>query len=445
MKSLKKRNRFKFIINMVVFRATLDFLYVFVLGEYYVESYLLSTGLGVFNIDVNIYKYLLSWVIYIVFLRYLNRKIMITENKASEILILGLFCMSFTPSISLFGLANLHYEYLFYFLIFWGGLLVSNAIINKEHKKKLVLTKRVSINDNLKYNLWIFIVVVFSIGVIFISWRVNRLIPNLTLNSESIYLMRSKIKELRLGTFVEYFRNNAMFIVIPFAAIFYYRKKNVFMFIVLVIVQILLFGIDNQKAALFILPASIGAYQFYKKKMVSVVPTGLIILNFIIYFEHLIDKTDFFISNILERIYYLPAILSNCYFEFFTGRPPVIPFVSFFSKIGLVSNYEYSEGVPYMIAAKYFYNPAISANTGMFGSAYSYGLVGVIIIPITYAILFHLLDRVSEKLEIRVIISLLIVQVFVITGATIFVVVSVYGFITMLVLLSLVNGNKKFN
>lgn len=426
---------------MILFRLSLDLLYVTVLKNYSVTSELLSTG--VFNLDIDVVKYGLSWLLFLITIVFLDKGILHTKDKASEIIILGLYIMSFIPSISLFGLANLDYQYLLYFMLFWTILLGAvYAFCNVKYKHiKLGLKSNLLKSEKFKYSIWMSIVFIFCFGVILISWRYSGLSLNLTLDNVKIYQLRAQVK---LGTVIDYFRNNAMFIVVPFAAIYCFQKRKWILLAFLVWIQLLLYGIDNQKAALFILPVSILGYVFYKKYIISLIPKLLILGNIAIYIEALIGKTTFLTSNLLERIYYLPAILSNCYFEYFRYRQPVVPFVTLLEKMGLVTNYPYATGVPYLIAGEYLNNPAISANTGMFGSAYSYGIFGVILIPIAYALLFHLLDKATSHLQIKTFISVLIILVFVITGATIFVVLSVYGFIMALIMLSLVNNNSRF-
>lgn len=439
--SKRGRGRDHFLFYIILFRLSLDFLYVFVLKDYSKSSELLSTG--IFNLEVNIAKYLLSWLVFLIFLVFLKRGILLTRNKASEIIILGLFIMSFIPSISLFGLANLDYEFLLYFTMFWAILLgLTYLFCNIKYKHNKVTLKNSLLNsEKFKYIIWMSIVYIFCFGVILISWKYSGLRLNLTLDSVKIYQLRSQAE---LGTILDYFRNNAMYIVIPFAAIYCFQKRKWLLLCFLVWIQLLLYGIDNQKAALFILPVSILGYVFYKKYFIGLIPKFLVLGNIIIYIEAVIGKSTFLISTLLERIYYLPAILSNCYFEYFRDIPPVMPFVSLLEKMGLVTNYQYKTGVPYLIADKFLNNPYISANTGMFGSAFSYGIVGVILIPIAYAYFFHLLDLATSNLEIKTFISVLIILVYVITGATIFVVLSVYGFVMAIIMLSLVNNNSRF-
>ncbi|KGE18324.1 oligosaccharide repeat unit polymerase [Paenibacillus wynnii] len=439
----KKSKKTKyFTLNMGLFRLSLDSLYVTVLNNYHEQSYLLSSG--VFNMELNAVKYVISWIIYLIAVIFIDKKILKTRDRGSEIIILGLFIMSFVPSISLFGLANLDYEYLYNFVVFWSMLLVSSYLLCNIKKSKSSTNNRLALNNSSKYYIWLAIIYIFCLGVFIISWRFNGFKLNITLDSIKIYELRSQAKTYNLGTIVEYFRNNAMYIIIPFAGVYCWQKKNWIFLLFLIYIQLHLYSIDNQKAALFILPASILAYIFYRKFMVEIIPLMLILVNILIYIESIIGKSTFLVSTALERIYYLPAILSNCYFEYFKDMPSVVPFVSVFEKIGFVSDYPYTFGVPYILGGLYFHNPAVSANTGLFGSAYSYGPLGIIFIPVTYAFLFYLLDKVTSGLEIKTYISILIVLIYAITGATIFVVLSVYGYIMALILLSLVNKNNKF-
>ncbi|MEK4107353.1 O-antigen polymerase [Paenibacillus sp. FSL R10-2791] len=443
MKMLKREGKLVkyFTLNMILYRLSLDFLYVTVLNEYHKKSVLLSRG--IFHLEINEFKYGLSWIFYLIFTIFINKSILKTTNKASEILTLGLFVISFVPTISLFGLANLQYEFLLNFIVFWMIFLASVYFFCRNEKKR-VFKQNFKLNDKSKYYVWLIIFYVFCLGVFIISYLVNGLRLNLTLDSIKIYELRSLAKSKNLGSIVDYFRNNAMYIIIPFAGIYFWQKKNWFFLSGLIYIQLLLYSIDNQKAALFILPASIIAYVFYKKFIIELVPLLLTILNIFIFIESLFKKSTFLVSTILERMYYLPAILSNCYFEYFKEMPSVVPFVSIFQKIGFVNDYPYTMGVPYIIGGVYFNNSAISANTGMFGSAYSYGILGVLIIPFVYGFLLSLLNKATTGLEVKTYISILIFLIYAITGATIFVVISVYGYILALILLSLVNNNSRF-
>ncbi|QDP41457.1 hypothetical protein [Radiobacillus deserti] len=430
----------KFILYMIIFRASLDYLYVTVLNDYHKESYLLSY---VYHLEFNIYKYLISWLLYLFTTLFLTRKIIIYGNRASELIILGLYIMSFVPSVSLFGLANLEYKYLLFFSIFWVILLGAMYFLYRIKHKKIKIDKK--IDDDSRLILWYGIVFVFCIGVLLISWKFNGLRLNLTLDPVKVYELRTQASSYNMGLVVEYFRHNAMYVINPFAGLYFFQKKNWIILAMIIYIQLLLYSIGNQKAALFLLPASILAYLYYKENMINRIPTILIIMNLGILLESIIGKSTFLVSTLLERIYYIPAILSNCYYEYFVDRPPIIPFVSFVKQLGLVNDYQYDSGVPYIIGELYFYNSQISANTGMFGSAFSYGLIGIIFTPIAYSYLFILLDKVSNGLEVRTFLSILILQVFVITGATIFVVVTVYGYFVVLLLLALVNKNSKFS
>lgn len=437
-----KLNNYKLFIYIVCFRVTLDFLYFKILPEYHLESILLSRG--IFNLEVDFNKYIISYIIFLTFSYFLVNKIMIMHSKPSEIMFLGLYLMSFTPTISLFGLANLSYGFLAYFLLFWTIFCISISLMHKSFQNRLNKDKLKKIDDYQRYIIWIITTASFLIMSLIISIKVNGFNLNFNLSSIDIYNTRSDFKEKQLNIIFEYFRNNAMYVIVPFTGVYAFKKKNFILLSLVVITQLFLYGIDNQKAALFLLPVSILAYKIYKDHMMEKIPLVLFLLNIVIYLEFTYSETKFFVGNILERVYYLPAILSNLYYEFFSVNENVIPFSGMLNKLGWINNNNYQEGIPYILGGIYFKNPEISANTGMFGSAFSYGIAGVIIIPIAYSILFYLLNMATSNIEINTIISILIIQIFVITGTTIFVVLSAYGLFLSLFILSLLNNNDNF-
>ncbi|TCI25136.1 hypothetical protein EVJ32_11585 [Exiguobacterium sp. SH5S4] len=433
-------NKIFFLIWIILFKVSLDVLYVTVLQSYHTESYLLSY---IYVYEFNYYKFVISWVIYILFSLFLTYKIITTGDKPSEILILGLFLASYSPALSLFGLSNLDYKFLSIVLCFWIFLFIPIQISKKIKFKKIKSSK--IIDDDTKLKLWYLMIFIFSVGTIIISWKYNGLKLNLTLDSVRVYELRSEVRNLEMNALVEYFRHNAMYVVIPFASLYFYIKRNWMLFTIMVFLQLLLYSIGNQKAALFLLPASIIAYVFYRKNMVMKVPFILTSLNLLVLIEFIINKSSFLIASLLERIYFLPAMLSYAYYEFFINNQPVIPFVSIFEKIGVIRYYPYEQGVPYILGGLLFNNPKISANTGLVGSAFSYGYLGLLIIPILYGLLFILLDKVSSNIDTKSILPIIILQIFVIAGATFFVVISVYGYLTVLLILALINKNNNIS
>ena len=110
-----------------------------------------------------------------------------------------------------------------------------------------------------------------------------------------------------------------------------------------------------------------------------------------------------------------------------------------------IQNYEYAEiSLPFMIGRYYFGSVSISANTGAFAGAYAYGLLSLFITPLAYAFLFRLLNKFTRNIEVNYYIPFILVTIFVIEGATIPSVLSVYGYITGLILLYLMNNTCLF-
>lgn len=438
-----KNSKHSLLLGLILFRLSLDFLYVFVLSNYYQKSILLSRGIFIY--DFNLSKYLISILLFYGLSLFLVFKVVDHGEKASELFLLGLFLISYTPAISLYGLANLNSFYLVYLHVFWIILIVSVFIFKGRKSMNIIKKSRKKLDDESRYLLWQMIIFLSCLGVFLIAFKYNGLRLKLNFDTDSIYELRISARSYDMNKFVDYFRNNAMYIIFPFLGILVMKKKKIFLFLVVIYFQLLLYSIDNQKAALFILPASVLVYIFYRNKYFFRIPFLLIGINCLIFIEFISGKSDFLIKSLLERIYYLPSILGNGYFEFFLDSPPVIPFSSIFVKIGFVSEYAYGEGIAYILGLKFFNTSAISANTGIFGSAMSYGILGIVLVPIFYALLFKWFDKVTSNLETRIYISILIIQVYVITNVSIFVVVSSYGFILALFMLSLLNNNTKFS
>lgn len=434
------RNDIIFFLVVFLFRVTLELNYVFVISKMYLTHDLLTWG--VYKLEVVGYKYLLSWIINIFFIILIQKFIIINLRSSSEIILFALFMMSFIPSISLYGLANISNQYLAYFLLFWLVLVfftnifrssiqydgIKNIMPDKNNKKLLILG-----------------LILICISIICIYIYYNGFTINFTLNTEEQYKIRHAIYAQGENKLINYIRNWSMSIIIPLAAIIFISKKKWLFVLFMVLLQVLLYGIDMQKMALLILPASVFAYLFYKENMINLVPIILVLFNVLSFVEFYGLKSRFILNNLIIRLYYIPAILSNCYFEYIEETHYyVVPASSIFSRLGLIKDYHYNIGLSYMIGEKYFGTSDISANTGMFGSAYSYGIFGVILIPVIYALLFVILDKVTKGLKINIFISIILLEVYAITGVSIFVVLLPYGFIIALLILSVLKKNKGY-
>lgn len=440
-KKATKIEKLKFYFFIIIFKVTLDYIFHFII-EHEVDRILILSRVyrrDGFSFDFEPLKYLLGWIIYLLVVIFSKKKIIKDTNKAHELMILGLIMVSLAPSLTLFGLSNLSYNFIFLQIIFWFLLLGYTYLFCIKFR-----LSRIKYFQKLNNNWFYLIVSLYIIGSVIFIKKYSGFRINLQLGIDEVYSARLMMRQMGIPTFVNYFRNNAMYVIVPLTSVIFFKKNKKILFIFTLLLQLFLFSVDMQKTAFFLFVVSILGSRYLKKNSILRVPSVLTVLNIVSIFIYHLSGNLFLIENIAKRLYFLPSIISNCYYLYFSKNSFVVPFSSLFIKLGIISNYSYSKlQLPFAIGERYFGSHDISANTGLVGAAYSYSIIGILVIPLIYAILFKWLNKVTEKLHISWYISFLIIQIYVIINANIFSVITVYGYILGIFVLYLMNKNSK--
>ncbi|MHC5229781.1 hypothetical protein ACYSNW_16065 [Enterococcus sp. LJL99] len=431
----RKIKRYGFIICVLVYILfSLVFLKLF--PKYFQQSILLSRG--IFFLDVSYSKMIVSCIIFLLILIFIFVGFNKGRKSASDYFVLLLFLLGYIPESILFFAMNLSIEYFFSLNLFWL-VFISTLFLTR----RWFSNRRLYIgNEKQRYILLVVMIVFFTLTVFYIFGRYGSFNFNFSFNIDEIYELRINARQYNIGKIFDLLRNNAMYIVFPLMILVLFAQKKYGLSFFILLLQAMLYSIDNQKAAFFLVIVSIGIFFFLKNDIFFKFPKYILGLSV---FQLLFFNTSlgmFLLRNFFERIVFLPAILGANYFTFFSSNPKIVPFVSFFQKLGMYSHYPYDEGISYMMGELLFFNKNISANTGGFGMAYSYGAVGMILIAVLYAVLISFFDVYTSHLSEKVYMCILLIQVFVILNVSIFVVLSSYGLLLALVLLAMINDNS---
>lgn len=440
-----RKERKEMIFLLCLFKITLDYMYQFIIKKEYINILILSRGYSrnAFSFEFNLSKYVLSCVIAFAFIFILVKKIII-KDRAHEILMLGLSCISFLPSLTLFAFSNLEWRFFICLICFWSCFYMAIFFICSKNSNLENINRNVIDSKYAKIIFWM-ISVIFIIGSILLAYRyLGSIHVSLDFSSEDVYASRLLARG-KFGTFLNYFRNNAMYIVLPLLCIVFLVKKNYIMLVFGLWIIVLLFNIDSQKTVLMLTLVSICAALIVKRKASKVIIRGLAGINIITIIIYSLTNNLVLVDALIKRIYFLPAIIGKCQYEYVNSHQHVILMSSLLSKTGILKDYQYHDlALPFTIGREYFGSNQISANTGGFAGAYIYGGLGLILIPIAYAIIFKLLDIVSTNLQLKCYISIIIIQIFVISGTNITSVLTVYGLGLAVILLLLMNNNTFF-
>lgn len=433
-----KVNKEKIVIflSAIFFKITLEYIYLYILPNIIHKIYMLNVSFlrkaYYFNFDTD--KYIISWGIFYLFLYIFVEKILFIGSKQNigQIILGVLFFMSFIPNIILFSFSNIEFTYLFLFLIYWGIFFTTSHIlfkINYLSKKRIKYSKLI-------ITLMIVFFIVFSL---LISYYYNNFKIYITIEDSIVYFKRFNSS---FPKYIDCFRNTAMFIIIPIILVYFLKLKKILFFSITVYIQLLLYSLDLQKTAVFLMGISIFGFIYYKNKtkIMCSVFLNLLGINIITIIFYKFFNNLFFLNHVMKRIYFLPAIISNCYFLYVNKYSNVVPFSTIFQRLGLIENYYYKyQGLPYHIGQEFFGNIKISANTGGFGNAFSYGIIGVILIPICYAIILKILNIVTVNLELSFLLPIIVSITFLITGTSLISILAIYGLPIGIVLLKLFN------
>lgn len=417
---------------LYLIRLTLDFMFMYIVHREYMNISMLSIGYktGAYAFATEPSKIIISYIVTIWFVENVVGKI-IDSDKPHELIILALLCISILPNCTLFAFSNVEWHFFLLFVLFWSWLLFIVAQFCKDESSiPRRVSKRKGLTTRTGRGIFWGIAAIFIMGSIVLSYLYHgRLYVNLSLEDTDVYAARVLARGA-FGIITNYFRNNAMYVVVPLLTNIFLLKRKYICFCISIFTLILLFSVDSQKAVLMLAIVSLMASIVMKKKISKLIVLSILGVNIIVILLYLFNNNMIFVDYLVKRIYFLPAILGRCHYVYVNENGYVFPMSSILQKIGIITNYEYNElPLPYALGKVFFGSSSISANTGGFGGAYAYGWVGLLVIPIVYAYLFRALNKVTANIEAKYYISFIVVMTYVITGATITSVIVVYGYL----------------
>lgn len=439
------REKNRMFLELILLKFTFDYIYWFVIQDTYGEILILNRAYSrqAFSFDFNLTKYLLSLLFVIIICYILVFKI-IKKDVPHEMIILGLIIISFFPNMTLFALSNIRWSFFLWQIFYWLWFLWCIKFLNRK-KVRDHNTHLKKINRKSAELFFWGIAIVFVVGSLALSCvYYGEFYINLSFSMDEVYQSRILARGA-FGTLTNYFRNNSMYVVLPLLSIIFLNKKRYLLFIINIIVLMITFSIDSQKAVLMLTLVSIIVAMVIKEKFCKKMISGMLVINILSSLFYVITENLTIVDYLFKRIYYLPAIIGRCHFDYVDSNQHIVLMSSLLTKLKLIGNYAYTElGLPFVIGQKYFGSSSISANTGSFAGTYDYGIGGMIVIPLVYAALFMLFDRVSDGMKSNYYISFVIVLIFAIEGATITSVLIVYGYFLMLILLFLMQNTNDF-
>lgn len=243
-------------------------------------------------------------------------------------------------------------------------------------------------NVNRKITLFI-----LSIGLLIpLVLKFNNSLNLNTLFLKDIYSTRELFSE-KLTGYLGYIYNFEVKTIIPIGIIYFLIKKNYKTVVLLIIVLLYLYVISGNKAVYFT-TFIVLSFFFLGRDYITKIKFFFYILLALFLVSPILDFLFFeepiFKGTFVNRLFFIPSLLTQWYFEFFEGKPFYFAESHFFN---IFSKSPYDMPVGYLLTKIHWNEPTVFANNGIVSDGFmNLGYFGVILFSFIFATLFGLFN-----------------------------------------------------
>jgi len=325
--------------------------------------------------------YFISWLIYLASFFMASGKF----NKVSDYFFVIAVLSVIAPLTSLYGLSGRSIFPLvvtlaslyFVFVITKYGRFGSSSIYTIKDGNKIAVG--VSVVAVLYLVVWY-----FATGAAF----------NLNLNFSKVYEFRDINSELSDVGVLAYLNSWVLQVFSIFVISYFLHRRKILIALLFVGIQVFFFSVSSHKSVL-LYPFMIFAIWFYFSKYSSmvVVPISFtaivaLSLSLFLFLDELYTGSLF-----IRRVFFVPALLTYGYFDFFSEHAYIYWSNSVFA--GFVK-YPYSDRVTILIGQSL--GSTASANNGFISSGYAHaGLIGVAFYSVLLGLILNFIDNISRN------------------------------------------------
>lgn len=360
-----------FYAALVLFKLILDFSYVKVIYPQY--SYM-----G-FSLNVDVMKIFAGYVLFFVLLILIPKSL----DKASSILSLALFVMTYPPALTMFSFGGASWGFLAMNTVFWLVLLITTKLI-----PLIVLPKM-----NEKVSKALFLAIVFAICGYVIFFVIKTFGFNINLALSDVYERREvyKAASIPLSSYLFTWSAN---VILPMGFLYLIMAKRYLLSAFPLLSILLLFSATGMKSMLFTIPIVLVFALFLKIEKSSLwlalilVMLSVACLALFFWFDQIMP-----ISLFTRRVFLVPAQISNFYYDFFKVEGQINLSHSIF---GSFVPYRF-ETEPAKFMSRVFVGSESNFNTGIIADGFSnFGAIGVFCWAIFLSFIIRLLDSVCK-------------------------------------------------
>lgn len=421
--SIIKREFRIFYILILFFRLLLDIAYEYIIATRF-------QYMGFFN-NKTIILSIASWVVLVVYMIICRDYYTNCKNQLSKEIVYWLFLISFIPFTSLMKFGLLTTLFTVCNLLYWLLLIIGVGGLKIKAGRTYTLKKKRFVNDT---HIQFITILSFAI-VLFVSGRYAGFRFHFDLLD--VYDLRLEARSFHMPTIFTYLFAWTRTINSILEAYFIRRRKWEWA-IACFAMQLLNFGVDGSKTTLFMAFFAIIINVIPKieiRKMNLWVLYGAISITLLSMGMFLFANKILLASLVIRRVFYIPAYIQTCYFDFFTHHVPDYFRNSFMRYFGIKGVYP---NISYLIGRSYFNQEAMSANNGLISDAIAnLGYVGIVFMPLLLSYILKMLDRASEGLDIRLYFTVAMYSSIVLVNSFLFTVLMTHGLLVVLILLTL--------
>ena len=382
---IKKIDKGVLVFSMAYFlyRITLDYLYVYLISPVWEYNN--------FVLKINCSQYLLSylWLIAIIVFDYKLYR----DTRPSSLFYILLDWLYFIPLGSISPLANFPMTFFFFAFLYWvySAILQTNVL----HKS----TEYYKPDEKVDYSSIALIIMSLVILLNFvITIYYNGL--HIKFDLEDVYDLRQDMKDLNMPAIVGYIKPMATSVLMILLLASIIHKKFVLV-IILSLLELVNFSFGALKSDLFILLIVYYAGFCYSSKHFIAILHVIIAFNLITILEFLIFQTSLLSSVIQRRLLFIPPLLSEEYYTYFSTHELYYLRASFLRWFGISNPY----GVvpPNLIGSEYFGLEDMHANTGIIGDDYAqFGWLSLLMYPYFRFLFMKLFDFCSKGVSTKI-------------------------------------------
>ena len=365
-----KRSYLIQLISIFVFRAALDLIYIISISKSYAY-------VG-FSLDIDVLRYLLSWLTLITLSPFVAQ--LAEDNRPSGNLFTVIVSIYFIPMTSYYGCHGTSLAFFVVAMIYWSLMLLFQRLI-----PSVVLAPMRS--GHVTILAW-----VLTIGsvlfVLYISGQYTGF--RFTLDIINVYEIRAEAAQYDIPTIFAYLLS-FMPAVLALLTMRWIERKNMPMVLILVVTYIFLFSISAQKSVFFFLLFSLACGLLYRHFILQWHRVIMSVVGAVSVLFHIVLGNLYPVSLIFRRLMYIPVQISEQIYQMMRNESAVLFRDSFLDKFGFSP--VYSVTIP-RVVGEYRGNMGENANNGLLGDMLiNLPLpLGVFLMPLVLIGSFRILD-----------------------------------------------------